>query len=701
MTPVTPIVLVAGNPNSGKSTLFNALTGSRAHVANYPGVTVDRTAAPLTTPDGRVYEVVDLPGTYSLSARSREEQIAVDAVLGRNVPAPQAVVVVVDAVALGRALFLVVEILATGVPVVIALNMSDEAARDGITVDIARLKTLTGAQVVRTVATRGEGIAELAAAIGRAAARAPSAAPFLDRPEALNLDIAELEGAILEEGVLDRPGAARAWATWLLLSLDDTGADDLVGIPPPLRTRTLAIRERAAAAGRNVDLEIISSSFRRVDAIVDAVVRRSSDTSRGLTDRLDAVLTHRIAGGVVFAAVMMVVFQALFSWSEPAISFIESRVADAQAVVVAIMPPGPLTDLIVDGVIAGVGNVVVFVPQIGLLFLFIGLLEDSGYLARVAFVIDRLMRSVGLHGRAFVPMLSGFSCAVPAVMATRTIEGRTDRLLTMLVLPLMSCSARLPVYVLVTATVFTPGARFGVFSAGAVLLFAMYMLSVVAALSAAAVLRRTVLKGPGATLVLELPPYRLPAARVLVFNVWQRVRSFLVSAGTIILALTIVLWALLSYPKAPAGTAPGDQLRYSFAGRLGHAIEPAIAPLGFDWRIGVGIVGAFAAREVFVSTLGIVFDIESADETNEPLREVLRTATWPDGRRLMTPLTGVSLMVFFVLACQCMSTIAVVRRESGTWRWPLFMFAYMSALAYGASLVVYQVGSQLALGAGQ
>lgn len=700
MTPPAPVVLVAGNPNSGKSTLFNALTGSRARVANYPGVTVDRTSAPFSSADGRQFEIIDLPGTYSLSGRSREEQIAVDALLGRGMPAPQAVVVVVDAVALGRALYLVIEILATGVPVVIALNMSDEAERDGMAIDTARLQAMTGAEVVRTVATRGAGMSELASAIGRAAATAPSEAPFLDRPEALNVDIAELEAVILSEHDLDRPGAARAWATWLLLSLDDKAADDLVGVPPRLRAVALAIRERAAAAGRNVDLEIISASYRRVDTIVDAVVRRVSDTRRGLTDRLDSVLTHRFAGGAVFAAVMMVVFQALFSWSEPAIAFIESLVADAQGLVTSAMPPGPLTDLFVDGVIAGVGNVVVFVPQIGLLFLFIGVLEDSGYLARVAFVIDRLMRSVGLHGRAFVPMLSGFSCAVPAVMATRTIESRTDRLLTMLVLPLMSCSARLPVYVLVTATVFAPGARVGVLSAGAVVLFAMYMLSVVAALTAAAVLRRTVLKGPGATLVLELPPYRLPAVRVLIFNVWQRVRSFLIDAGTLILALTIVLWALLSYPKAPAGAGPGDELRLSFAGRLGHTIEPAIAPLGFDWRIGVGIVGAFAAREVFVSTLGIVFDIEEASETDESLRDALRKATWPNGNRLMTPLAGVSLMVFFVLACQCMSTIAVVRRESGTWRWPIFMFAYMTALAYGASLVVYQVGSRLGLGIG-
>ena len=697
VTPL-PLVLVAGNPNSGKSTVFNALTGARAHVANYPGVTIDRVSASVTI-DGQALELVDLPGTYSLSARSREEQIAVDSLLGRAVPAPQAVVVVVDAATLGRALFMAIEVIATGVPVVIALNMSDEAANEGITIDVAMLATMTGAEVVRTVATKGKGIAELTAAIGRAAANPPSETRILERPAALAADLAELEAAILTEGGLERPGAARAWATWLLLSLDHEGSDDLVGIHPSLRTLTLDIHRRATAAGRNVDLEIISSSYQRVDAIVEAVVRRSPEPGRRRTDRIDAILTHRLYGGVVFAAVMLVVFQALFTWSEPAIALIESGVAGIQALAAAALPTGPLADLVINGIVAGVGNVVVFVPQIGLLFLFIGLLEDSGYLARVAFVIDRLMRSVGLNGKAFVPMLSGFSCAIPAVMATRTIESRTDRLLTMMVLPLMSCSARLPVYVLITATVFAPSTRFGFISVGALVLFSMYLLSVVAALTAAAVLRRTVLKGAGAPLVLELPLYRLPAPRVLLFNVWQRVKAFLIGAGTVILALTIVLWALLSYPKAAADAA-GDQLRQSFAGRLGHAIEPAIAPLGFDWRIGVGIIGAFAAREVFVSTLAIVFDIESDGAEEVPLRDALRAATWPDGRRLMTPLAGVSLMVFFVLACQCMSTIAVVRRESGTWSWPLFMLAYMTVLAYGASLAVYQVGSRLGIGLG-
>jgi ferrous iron transport protein B len=359
-----------------------------------------------------------------------------------------------------------------------------------------------------------------------------------------------------------------------------------------------------------------------------------------------------------------------------------------------------------------------------MLFLCIGLLEDVGYLARVAFVIDRLMGRIGLHGRSFVPMLSGFSCAVPAVLATRTLENRTDRLLTMMVLPLMSCSARLPIYVLVIATVFSVSAPpvFGVMSAGAVALFAMYALSVGASLTAAAVLRRTVFRGPRPTMMLELPPYRRPVTRVLLWSTWQRVRSFLEEAGTLILALTIVLWALLNYPRAAEPPAPahaepthvaasapasgavatpdtshtrGERLRYSIAGRVGRLVEPVLEPLGFDWRIGVGILGAFAAREVFVSTMGIVFDIDNADERNEPLRDALRDARRRDGSLLMTPLTGLSLMVFFVLACQCMSTLAVVQRESGSWKWPALMFGYQTALAYGAALVVYQGGRVL------
>jgi ferrous iron transport protein B len=710
------LVLIAGNPNGGKTTVFNALTGVHAKVTNYPGVTVARRAARVTLPGAVAAEVVDLPGAYSLAARSREEQIAADAVLGRGQPRADVVVVVVDATTLGRALYLALQIVETGLPAIVALNVMDEARARGLRIDSDELSRQLGVPVIPMAARRGEGCDDLAAAIARLAA-APAAARAAWRlHEPLQTDVKRVENALLlgpERSAAER----QAWALWALLSVDD--GDELEGISQPLRQAVAQVHAEARASGRDIDTEIISARYARVDAMTGRVVRAPAQPRPTLTEGLDRVLTHRVWGFLAFAAVMLTVFQSLFAWAEPAMGLVEAGIASAQAATASLLPPGPLNGLIRDGLIAGVGNVVVFVPQIALLFLFVGIMEDSGYLARVAFVIDRLMGGVGLHGRAFVPMLSGFACAIPAVMATRTIESRRDRLLTMLVLPLMSCSARLPVYVLITAAVFDPSARvWGLVSTGAVVLLAMYGLSVATTLGAAAVLRRTLLRGPRPTLVLELPPYRLPTLRNLALNTWQPVKRFLVDAGTIILAMSILLWALLSFPRSPEISArydalrsqvassggdvatvdskeAGEQLRYSAMGRLGKLIEPALAPMGQDWRIGVGIIGAFAAREVFVSTLGMVFDIGEADERSIPLRQALREATWPDGRTLMTPLAGVALMVFFVIACQCMSTIAIVRRESGTWRWPAFMFSYMSVLAYGAALAVYQVGSWL------
>jgi len=719
-----PRILVAGNPNSGKSTLFNALSGARSKVSNYPGVTVSRVSAATAIPGLGDVELVDLPGTYSLSARSQDEQVAVDAVLGLTSAAPDAVIVVADATALGRSLYLAGEIIETGVPVVIALSMMDEARNQHITVDLDRLREALGVEVVPVVAPRREGLAALRAAVARASnVRALSAPLSFPLPAAAEAAVAGLDQPIAAAWPRLTDAGRRAFTLWLLLCLDDPETHSRMrGIPPSIAAHVARFRSEATAAGRNLDQEIIAGRYARIDTIVERAVVMRSASAPSWTNRIDAVLTHRIGGVVVFVTVMLALFQALFSWSEPAIALVESQVASAQDIVVAVMPAGPLRDLIVDGVIAGVGNVIVFVPQIALLFLFIGLMEDVGYLARVAFVIDRVMAKVGLHGKSFVPMLSGFSCAIPAVMATRTLESRTDRMLTMMVLPFMSCSARLPIYLLVIATVFSGAAPiFGVLSVAAVVLFAMYFLSVTAALSAAAVLRRTVFRGPRPTLMMELPPYRMPVPGVLLRSTWRQVRSFLVGAGTIILALTIVLWAMLNYPHSAAsaeryaslradvessvpaagrqaaldelsGHERGDQLRHSIAGRVGRLLEPAIEPLGFDWRIGIGILGAFAAREVFVSTMGIVFDINDADEQNEPLRDALRSARRRDGSTLMTPLTGVSLMVFFVLACQCMSTLAVVRRETGSWRWPAFLFAYQTAVAYTAALIVYQGG---------
>ncbi len=711
-----PAVLLVGNPNAGKTTLFNRLAGARARTGNFPGVTVERRTARCTLPSGFEVEWVDLPGTYSLAARSPEEQIAADAVLRDG---PAVIVAVVDATALERSLYLALQALESGAPTVVALNMMDEARAAGARIDGPRLAERLGAPVVELVASRGEGIESLEGAV---AARLSEPAPA---PLRIDYGVAEPWIASVEE--MAPPDApARAWATWALVSVDD---DDELEVPPAVRKRVRQVRAEAEAAGVDLDAAVVEARYRFLDEVCGEV-HRGGGEPHALTERLDAVLVHPVGGLIVFALTMLVVFEALFRWSEPMVGWIEAGVAALQRSVGHLLAPGPLHDLLVDGVLAGVGNVVVFVPQIAILFLFITFLEDSGYLARVAFVIDRLMKGVGLHGRAFVPLLSGFACAVPAVMATRTLADRRDRLVTMLALPLMSCSARLPVYVLLTATVFSGQARFGPLSIGAIVLSSMYALSVLGALGAAAVLRRTVLPGPRPTLVLELPPYRWPLLRNLVATTWTRVRSFLVDAGTIILALTIVLWALLSYPKDAEveqhyaelrddvratlvdpelnrrlelldAQEAAEQLEHSVAGRLGKVIEPIIEPLGMDWRIGIGVIGAFAAREVFVSTLGIVFGVGGdVDEEDHTLRQRLRAAMRADGTPLMTPLTGIALMVFFVFACQCMSTVAVVRRESGTWRWPLFLVAYMSALAYGLTLLVYQLGSALGWGTG-
>ena len=726
-----PRVMVAGNANSGKTTIFNLLTGARAKVGNYPGVTVTRASREIDLPGGTHVEVVDLPGTYSLSTYSPDEQVAVDEVLGRRGDNPDAVVVVVDAAALERGLYLVMQIVETGVPVVVALNMVDEAVAAGMEVDASRLSGWLGVTVVPMVARVGEGIDDLRAAIARAVSLAArKEVAWSDFPPAVESAVSEVERSLDGSAFIRTPAARRSWAVWSLLS-HSTDEDDVDGLPAGVRRTVDAVRQQAAAARVDLGHDLIAARYRWIEEVV-ADVRRITPAeapSRVWTERIDAVLTHRLWGLGAFAIVMALLFEALFAWSEPFIGVIETVTVWLQNGVAGLVPPGALQDLMVNGVIAGVGNVIVFVPQIAMIGLFIAVLEDAGYLARVAFLIDRLMGRVGLHGKAFVPMLSGFACAIPGVMATRTIESRRDRLITMLTLPMISCSARLPVFALVTAVVFSGSARvFGVFSAGAVVLFSMYALSVAATLGAAAVLRRTVLQGPRLPLVLELPPYRMPVWSNVFLATWRGLRKFLIDAGTIILTMTIILWALLSYPRSAEigqrydaaratvaasvtdpdalgeqlaaldGREAGEQLRYSVAGRVGRLMEPTIEPLGFDWRIGVGILGAFAAREVFVSTLGIVFGIGDADEESVSLRTSLQEARYPDGSSLMTPLAGVSLMVFFVLACQCMSTIGVVRRESGSWGWPIFMFGYMSVLAYVASLVVYQAGSLLGWG---
>jgi len=718
-------ILLAGNPNAGKTTIFNALTGSDARVGNYPGITIDRRSGKWSLGPSDV-ELVDLPGSYSLTARSPEEEVAIQSILERGDAAPDAVIVVVDSTSMRRGLYFALQVLEVGLPTVLALSLADEARSLGLALDVEALSQAVGVPVVAIAAAKKEGLDELGKALGAVLERKSIPKdPVYDVGAPVAATLAAIaDGFVASRGLEERP--ARALARYALLSADRDRESSVLDADS--MERVLALRTELVAAGHEPDLAVVGARFSFVDDLARATIGDARPI-RTKTEIADRVLTHPIFGLVAFALVMALVFEALFAGADPFMGLIESGIGFLQSLVVDVMPAGPLRELFVGGILAGVGNVVVFVPQIAFLFLFVTLLEDSGYLARVAFVIDRLMAGVGLHGKAFVPLLSGFACAIPAVLSTRTIEDRRDRLVTMLALPLMSCSARLPVYALVIATVFPHQRRvFGFLSLGAVALFALYAFSVAMTLLAAAILRRTVLRGPRPALVLELPPYRAPIARNVIGAVIDRVRSFLTEAGTTILALSIVLWALLHFPKdanveahhasqvrqiessMPVGTdrdealavlsAHTDAVRMerSALGRFGRAIEPVFEPLGFDWRIDIGILGAFAAREVFVSTLGVVFGVGETDDEARPLRSALSVATRTDGSRLLDIPTGASLLVFFVLACQCMSTVAVVKREAGGWRWALLLVTYMSVLAYVGAFLTHAAARGLGLG---
>jgi ferrous iron transport protein B len=686
---------MAGNPNTGKTSVFNRLTGSQGRVGNYAGVTVELLSGTLDLSQhgqGSV-ELLDVPGTYSLAARSKEEEVAISCLLGlHGMAAPELVVFCVDATNLSRNLYLVLQAQELGLNLVVALTMIDEAAADTLTAE--QLQALLDCPVVPVVGRTGQGLDQLRAAVAGRLGHKPECKFRFPRSDELAQRIARVRAALPSEYP-----QSDALAIWALVSL--TGDDELT-VPASLRD---AVRRELPSdeEGLRFDVEIVCARY----AFIDQHVRepRERVQVRTFTERADAVLIHPLWGFILFLAIHFVVFQSLFSWSEPMVNGIEALFGYLGEGVASLLGPGVVTDLLVQGVIGGAGSVVVFLPQIMLLFLFVGVMEDSGYMARVAYLMDRIMKSMGLHGRAFVPMLSGFACAVPAILATRTMDRQRDRLLTMMVVPLMTCSARLPVYTLIIAALFPPSARFMGLPVQGGLMVAMYIFSVVMALLSAWVLSKTLLPTTSSTLILELPPYRLPRFVDVLRMMGQRAGNFLSEAGTVILACSVVLWLLLNFPRTdPApGASQTEQtssaLAHSYGGQLGHAIEPAIKPLGFDWKIGVGIIGAFAAREVFVATMGVVYSAgEDLDENDVGLRDKLRSESKPDGSRAYTPLVGLSLLVFFALACQCMSTLAVVKRETHGYRWPLFLFTYMTVLAYAMSLAVYQGGRALGLG---
>lgn len=690
-----PVYAFVGNPNCGKSTLFNALTGLRQKVGNYPGVTVEKKVGECFSQHGRRMKIIDLPGAYSLAARSPDEAVMRDVLFGRrsDTPRPDRVVCIADATNLERNLYLVSQIMDLGLPTIVALNMMDLAEAQGLRIDAAALSTRLGVPVVPCQANSGQGLTELRLAMSRADLVA--ARPVWSVPVEMTQALEEIVAAICRSGRHESV-AARAEALTLLAD-----RETLVASGVPLPAEVLAVVDRWErqwrAEGYDWRGALVAARYDAVGEIVRETVERvAEETGPSLTDRIDAVVVHPVWGWLTLVAVMATMFVSIFTLAEYPMGWIDSGVTWLANTVRGAMAPGDLRDLFADGVIPGVGGIVVFLPQILILFFFVGLLEQTGYMARAAFMMDRLMSRVGLDGKSFIPLLSSYACAIPGIMATRTIESRKDRLVTILVAPLMTCSARLPVYLLLIAAL-VPNERVPV-ATKVGLMAAMFALGTGGAFFFAWLFKRTLLRSEAPMMIMELPPYRMPSLLSVALHMGERAFMFLRKAGTVILAISIVLWALTTFPRSP-GATPSEQIAQSYAGQLGHAIEPAIRPLGFDWHIGVGLVTSFAAREVFVSSMAVLFNVdETVDDSTDHLRGEMLRAHWPDGRPLFTPLVCFTLMVFYVFALQCVSTIVVVRRETGSWKWPLVQIAYMTSTAWLMCFAVRRIGLFLGLG---
>mgnify|MGYP003334376803 FL=1 len=829
----TQFVALTGNPNCGKTTLFNALTGLRAKVGNYAGVTVERKEGALKGATG--ITLIDLPGTYSLSPKSLDEEVSRDVLFHRlaDVPAPSLVVVVVDASNLERNLYYATQVIELGYPTLLALNMTDVAEQNGHRVDAAALARELGVPVLPLVASEGTGVSALSERIVTALGGSRREEALTGKSEVRSQESEDRQRCVtLPDGFVTELNALSTALTkafpqrgtsphaeaLLLLSDEKALASGSAHYATELSAAVTAARSRLEGAGVDWRTAAIEARYARIADVIAATVTEESVVRETLSDRLDAVFTHKVWGLVIFVGLMALMFQSIFSFAKIPMEFLSNTLDAFGGWVGGLMAPGDLNDLLVNGVIKGVGAVVVFLPQILLLFLFISLLEDTGYMARAAFLMDRLMSKVGLHGKSFIPMLSSYACAIPGIMATRTIETPKDRLVTILVAPLMSCSARLPVYAVLIAACVPETKLGGVVGLQGLTLLAMYLLGTVMALVMAWVFKKTLLKGETPMLIMELPPYKRPVATTILRHMWDRSKLFLRRAGTVILGINILLWFLATYPKSdkaevqmpkmlvsmlrpiypevktledaakkiaelkeaaakakakaeeeaakapkvsppspptgeragvrgqtppsqlgtptnsatptphpqslsPAGgeggppqvvetllerlealenEIQGAKLRHSFAGRLGHLIEPAIAPLGFDWKMGIGIVASFAAREVFVSTMSVVYNVGETDTKDSAatasLARVMQDEKRADGQPVYTPLVGITLMVFYVFALQCVSTIAVVRRETNSWKWPVIQWLYMAALAWGMAFLTYHSGKFLGFG---
>ena len=684
-----PCIAIVGNPNSGKTTVFNLLTGLRQKVANYPGVTVEKKIGECFSQHGKKLRLIDLPGAYSLNARSPDEAVLRDVLLGRQpgTPRPNRVVCIVDASNLERHLYLVTQVLELGLPAILVLNMIDVVAERQQAIDATALSKRLGIPVIPMQATTGQGITELKAALSREDLPLPKwTAPPL--PESIHAELTRTHEDLVKLGALSNE--AGLLEPLYLLSDHDPGhtGQSAVAMHDVIRHR-----DRLEHAFPGWEDTLADARYTAIDKLCAETWMRPQVRPVTATQKIDRVLLHPLWGGLIMLLVLGFILWTIFSLAEGPMSLIENAFAWLSTQVIRILPPGDLHDLIADGVIAGVAGVVVFLPQIMILFFFIGLMEDTGYMARLAFIWDRVMGWAGLNGKAFLPILGSHACAIPGIMATRTIDSPKDRLITILVAPLASCSARLPVYLLLISAL-VPNDQVPP-STKALFLLALYGLGVAGAFFFAWLFSRTLMRHAATPMILEMPSYKWPSLGSILVQVWQRARLFLARAGSVILGLSILIWFASTYPKTDTTDAT-LALENSFAGQAGKLIEPVIAPLGYNWKIGIGLIGSFAAREVFVSTMSVVYAVESEDEEDlAPLRQRLREDRRADGTPVFTPLVCLSLLIFYVFAMQCISTLAIVKRETNTWKWPLFQLGYMTGTAYLLSLAVYQIGTAL------
>lgn len=728
---------VVGNPNCGKTTLFNALTGLRQKVGNYPGVTVEKKSGHFIGQHGEKIELLDLPGSYSLSAHAPDERVTRNVLLGlrADTPRPDRILCVVDASHLERNLYFITQVLELGLPTIIALNMVDLAEAGGIFIDAEKLSEQLGVPVIPCQANQRETLLPLKLALSRAEMiRSNWTLTFpttllraVDTLAALAVQKEAGEVAQeAEEKSPQRDPLVRVKSLLLLLAPDTE--IELVASELHMRTALGVALAQRAMLDRDLPTwreDLIGVRYDQINQICQISQGRNNIANDLTTHRLDEILTHPFWGWVGFLGIMGLMFVSIFVVASYPMDWLEKGFDMIGELIKGGLPPGDLQDLLADGIVAGIGGVVVFLPQILVLFFFIGLLEDTGYMARAAFLMDRVMSKVGLHGKSFIPLLSSYACAIPGIMATRTIENSKDRLVTILVAPLMSCSARLPVYALMIAALF-PSGTISVWVKGAIMM-GLYLLGTCGALVFAWIFKKTFLRGETPIFLMELPPYRSPALKHVALQMFFRANMFLKRAGTVILGISILLWFLSNFPKSPTPSSkeptkesaiiaasfvpsslsdtshiPGDkaqQLEQSYAGRLGHFMEPLIAPLGFDWKMGIGLIAAQAAREIFISTLAIIYHVEGDEKevakNSISLREKLLHEKRANGLPVYTPLTCLSLLIFFVFSMQCISTLAVVRRETNSLRWPFFQFCYMTGTAYLLAFLVYQGGMLL------